>query len=94
MGAGTQRFLAPPWRTTTPRPRAPARSGDNWRIARNAWAGYTRADTVATFAPQFAQSAGKLGALLDEAAAAGREVDIHHELGRLTLDVVGTTAFG
>jgi hypothetical protein len=40
------------------------------------------------------RSAGRLCAVLGEAADAGREVDVWKELGKLTMEVVGTAAYG
>ncbi len=41
-----------------------------------------------------AQSADRLAAILGEYADAGEPLDIWRQLGTLTLDVVGRTAFG
>lgn len=44
--------------------------------------------------PLFTESAARLTSKLGEAADEGREVDVWRSLGEMTLDVVGTAAFG
>ncbi|PSC76937.1 cytochrome P450 [Micractinium conductrix] len=70
------------------------RSLELWKAARGAWQPFFSADSLAALAPTMKASAARLAAHLQPAAAAGKPVDIWRELGLMTMDVVGTTAFG
>ncbi|PSC76582.1 cytochrome P450 isoform A [Micractinium conductrix] len=71
-----------------------SRSLDLWKAARGAWQPFFSADSLAALVPTMKASAARLAAHLQPAAAAGKPVDIWRELGLMTMDVVGTTAFG
>ena len=72
----------------------PACSGEKWKVTRNAWQPFFSRDNVSRHGKLMGDSADKLCSQLHAAAAEGRGVDIWREAGRMTLDVVGTTAFG
>jgi cytochrome P450 len=63
-------------------------------VTRNTWQPFFSHDSIAQHGKLMADSADKLCTLLRTAAEEGRVVDIWRECGKLTLDVVGTTAFG
>ncbi|KAL4448043.1 hypothetical protein ABPG75_005262 [Micractinium tetrahymenae] len=65
-----------------------------WKAARNAWSPFFSQDSLAKLGPLMSASAGRLAAHLGAADDEGRPMDICRELGRMTMDVVGTTAFG
>ena len=69
-------------------------SGEKWKHTRNAWQPFFSQGSIARSSGLMAESAGRLCRQLGRAAEEGREVDIWRELGRMTMDVVGTTAFG
>lgn len=51
-------------------------------------------DVIESTGPLMSDSAARLCRHLGAAADAGRGVDVWRELGRMTMDVVGTCAFG
>ena len=69
-------------------------SGEKWKLTRNAWQPFVSHGSIARSSGLMAESAGRLCRQLGSAADEGREVDIWRELGKMTMDVVGTTAFG
>lgn len=69
-------------------------SGEKWKLTRNAWQPFFSHGSIARSSGLMAESAGRLCRQLGSAADEGREVDIWRELGKMTMDVVGTTAFG
>lgn len=69
-------------------------SGEQWRVARNTWQPFFSKDATARHGQLMAASADRLAAQLRAAAAAGQQVDVWRAALRMTLDVVGTTAFG
>lgn len=77
--------------------RACNRSGCNcrdeqWRVLRQAWQPAFHTDSLAAYAPRMSTSIGHLQARL--AGLADQVVDICPEVGKLTLDVVGGSAYG
>ena len=69
-------------------------SGEKWKLTRNAWQPFFSHGSIARSSGLMAESAGRLCRQLGSAAEEGREVDLWRELGKMTMDVVGTTAFG
>ena len=69
-------------------------SGEDWKTARNAWQPFFSKDSLGKQGPLMANSAARLCDVLASAAEEGRPIDIWRQLGRMTMDVVGTCAFG
>jgi hypothetical protein len=74
--------------TTQPRPPLPCPRRRAWEPA------VTHPHSLLGYCPVMNACAGKLVARLEAASEAGAEVDMWRELGRMTLAVVGTAAFG
>jgi thromboxane-A synthase/cytochrome P450 family 3 subfamily A len=68
--------------------------GERWRRMRLAWLPAFSPPSLAAYAPLMDGCAKRLADRLDEPAASGEAVDVWRLIGSLTLDVVGTTAFG
>ena len=67
---------------------------DLWRTLRLAWQPAFRSTSLEEYAPLMSSSAVRLGEKLRDVADSGDIVDIWRELGKMTLDVVGTSAYG
>lgn len=67
---------------------------DMWRVTRNAWQPFFSREAVDKTAGLMATLAARLAARLGAAADSGAEVDIHTDLGLMTMAVVGSSAFG
>eukprot|EP00887_Chlorella_sp_A99_P004737 scaffold4.g4737.t1 len=68
--------------------------GQPWKEMRNAWMPWFTQPNIERFAGLMLHSADKFALRLGAAADAGMPIEIWAELGRMTLDVVGTVAFG
>jgi len=68
--------------------------GERWRRMRLAWLPTFAPPSLALYAPLMDGCARKLAARLAPLADSGAETDVWRLIGALTLDVVGTTAFG
>ena len=69
-------------------------NGEKWKASRNAWQPFFSVSSISKHAQLMAASADKLVAQLRVAGQEGREVDVWRMAGLMTLDVVGTCAFG
>lgn len=69
-------------------------NGEKWKVTRNSWQPFFSKDSISLHGKFIGQSTGRLSGHLGSAADTGAEVDIWRAVGRLTLDVVGSVAFG
>ena len=67
---------------------------DDWQKTHAAWQPFFKAESLVKQAPLMSQMSDKLVSLLKPKAESGEVFDMLHEIGRQTLAVVGTIAFG
>jgi thromboxane-A synthase/cytochrome P450 family 3 subfamily A len=69
-------------------------SDDIWRMMHKVWQPAFYADSVRACAPLMSHTSRKLVARLQGIAAGGGPVDLWREVGKLTMAIVGTAAYG
>jgi cytochrome P450 len=65
-----------------------------WSMLRKTWQPAFHSDSLAGYAPGMASEARRLVDRLAEVAAAGEPTDIWRDVGRMTMSVVGSAAYG
>lgn len=68
--------------------------GGYWGSLRAALSPLFHSSALASYSPIFNHSAEKLLERVEAASAGGAPVEMHRQLGRMTMDVIGRTAFG
>ena len=65
-----------------------------WRMLRLNWQIAFRSGSLEGYSPVMNKCALQLADKLSEAAKSGTAINIHEELGNMTMHVVGTSAYG